>query len=84
MMSLSSSCRPYMGWLGPSTFTATEGCPFLHMGMALCSRSMDDLGMVSLCVASQVWCDLHSANGDDLFQSGDRIVLDNRKWGQRS
>lgn len=41
--SLSSSCRPYMGWLGPSILTATEGWPFLQIGIALCSRSIEVL-----------------------------------------
>ncbi len=40
-MSFSSRWRPYVGWLGPSILTATEGWPLLQMGICLWSRSMD-------------------------------------------
>jgi len=32
-----------MGWLGASILTATEGWPFLQMGMSLWSRWMEVL-----------------------------------------
>ena len=42
-VSPSSRWRPYMGWLGPSILTATEGWPFLHTAICLWSRSMEVL-----------------------------------------